>query len=483
MRWLTLHWVTSPRFEIAASLAVIMCGQVLWWRRRDNVFGYIAGATYIVTIAVPIFGTNIIAESDPQVARRLAGILMIGAVAHVLGLGGGGVIGNRARLGHHHTFTQPFGAQPFGVSVPPALYRWARRLAIASVVLMVGSFALLGYIPAFAADKAAAKYGVGIYAAGAARGGLFYHIALALGSVALPIMLVIFWRRRRFTDLALSGAIGVGLLLTLSRQNAFSGPLIVLVAVLAERRWKPWRILGIVCLSLFFGTLVNELIFSAPEGVATPSFASRVAASAPDVHDQLGFLSGFQILGSERIGTRTLTAGLSVHKGRWDPGQYAVRTLTLLPDASGVGSGGIRLPAAEWGYASYGWPGVVVWSLLSGLFAGWGTVVVRRLVAPANRGSRASLNYVLAWVFYTGTFGLLADFYFPERSGLLLLMVALAVGYAGIRGRKRAERESVNAAFWQIGEIAAGRDGAVSGASHGAPIGTGPGFLDRRPTN
>ena len=444
--WLTISWLSSPQVLIAASLGVLMCGQIILWRRRDNILGYVVVATWVVTILVPLFGTSIVADSDPQVVRRLTRILGLGAGCYLVGLFAGGGIGGRSHLGDHGEVVW---ARPLDVDeVPPRIHSLARRFSVAALLTLAAAFALLGYVPALAADKTSAKYGVGIYAAGAARGGAVYHVALALASVALPVIMVIAWRRRSLPDIALCVVVLFGLLLTLSRQNAFSGPLLVLVAIAVERHWKPVAVVAMVCGALFLGTLFNEFVLPSGGGATTMSFAARVGASAPDVHDQIGFLSGFQTLGNHLVHTKTLTAGLSAKKGYWDPGGYAVRTLTLLPDASGVGSGGIRLPAPEWGYSAFGWAGVVGWSLLSGLFAGWGTVTVKAMVAGSAYRPGGSLNYVLAWVFYAGTFGLLATFYFPERAGLLLLLAAVTFSYAGRRARRRQHRLAVNAAFW-----------------------------------
>ncbi|HEX3539308.1 MAG TPA: hypothetical protein VHT75_02585 [Acidimicrobiales bacterium] len=445
LHWLTFSWATTPRFLMAAALGVLMCGQILWWRRRDNVLGYVLVATYAVTILVPLYGTPIVSQFDPHAVERLSRILLLGAGCYLVGLGLGGGIGTRSNIGQSATWTAPF-----DTGIPPRILQWSRRFGLGSLVLLAGAFALLGYVPAFAADRTSAKYGVGIYAAGAARGGAIYHIALALAGVALPVVMIMFWRRRFTRDLVLCGALLIGLLLTLSRQTAFSGPLVVVVAIAVERRWKPVFVLLMVCAALFAGTLVNEFVFpSTTADGSTPSFATRVGASAPDVHDQIGFLSGFETLGSHFVHTKTLTAGLSAKKGYYDPGGYAVRTLTLLPDASGVGSGGIRLPAPEWGYSAYGWAGVVLWSLLSGFFAGWGTVTVRRLVSASAYRPGGSLNYVLAWVFYSGTFGLLATFYFPERAGLLLLFAAMTLSYAGWTVKRRQAQAAAAVAFWE----------------------------------
>ena len=86
LRWFTISWLASPRFLITASLGVLMCGQVLWWRRRGNVLGYVLVATWVVTILVPLFGTSIVADSDPHVVRRLTWIFLVGAGCYLVGL-------------------------------------------------------------------------------------------------------------------------------------------------------------------------------------------------------------------------------------------------------------------------------------------------------------------------------------------------------------------------------------------------------------
>ncbi len=440
LHWLTFAWVATPRFEIAVGFGVILCGQILLWWRRDNILGYLAVATYIVTILIPLFGTKVVADLDPHAAQRFADIMLVGAALFAVGLYLGGTIGKRAELRTPLSFSEPdddFTTQ--------RVLRWGRRFAVAALAALAGAFLLLGYVPLLASDRIDAKYGIGPYAAGAARGGVAYHIALALGAVALPIILVLCWKRRTALDLVLCATLTVAMLMTLSRGDAFYGPLVVLAAVAVERRWKPRNILAIVCLLLMAGALANDLIGSSTPGSPHLSLADNVAAGASDVHDGIAFVSGFDILGNHFVGLGNLTAGLTLHKGTYDPSSYAVRMVTLDPDTSAIAAGGIRLPAPEWGYAAFAWPGVVIWSLISGLFAGWGTVVVRRLVAPAVGSPTGSIYYVLAWVFYTGTFGLLAGFYFPTRANLATLAVALTVGYAGWRVRSSRAHKAEDA--------------------------------------
>lgn len=441
--WLTLSWLTGPRSVIGLSLGVVGCAQIFWWRRRDNILAYSLVATWLVTILIPLYGTPVTSQWPSQVVWRVAWILLIGAAAYLVGLAIGGGLGSQTKITGTAIWSRPFSGE-----IADTIHLWARRFGVASLVSLGASFALLGYVPALASDRQSAKYGVGIYAAGAARGGNVYHLALALASMALPIMMIVTWRRPTMADLALCGAIFVGLLMTLSRQDAFSGPLIVLVAIAVERKWTPVAVLAVVCFALLAGTVFNELVFPSVPGQGRSSLATKVAGSAPDVHDQIAFMSGFETLGNQFVGSKNLTSVLAPNKGYYNPATYSVRTETLLPDVSGVGTGGIRLPGPEWGYVAYGWFGVMLWSLVSGLFAGWGTVIVRRMLDNVAYREKASVNFVLAWVFFTGTFGILQSFYFPERADVVLVVGALVFSFAGVSRRWWRRRQAANQAFW-----------------------------------
>jgi len=247
----------------------------------------------------------------------------------------------------------------------------------------------------------------------------------------LPVVLALAYRRRRRLDLALSGFLLLLLLATLTRGEAFLGPLIFLIALAVERGWKPSHILGAVCLAFVAGTLANELVYTSPP-TARPPLAVRVAATAPDLNDHLLFLNGFRLGGEQQVGTKNLQAGVSLSrsKGEYDPAAYAVRTITGLADLSDLASGGARLPAPMWGYAAFGYVGAAVWSFVSGLFGGWGTTLTRRLVTGVQGARGQSLNLILAYIFYSGTFLLLATFYFPERSNVVVLLLAIALTFS-----------------------------------------------------
>jgi len=288
--------------EICLPWLILSCGQVAFWWRRDNVLGYLQGGFLFATIAVPVLFTPIVDRLDRMDVERYANILIVGALAYLAGLCYGASLGHRLRLPRlifdHYLDV-----------VPRPLVKRTRQAAVAGLGVLALSFSLLGYIPFLAADRVSAKYGVGVYAGGFARGSLFLHVGLVVASTVLPVALVLVVRNRRAVDVVLAGALFVGLMLTLSRQQAFIGPLVFLIALAIERRWRPWRIVVAVCFTFVAGTLFNELV-SLSTSAPGVTLAARIAASAPDINDQVGFLHGYVSSGSKQVGLKPILASL-----------------------------------------------------------------------------------------------------------------------------------------------------------------------------
>lgn len=422
---------------IALSLLVLTCGPILCWRRRDNVAGYIQGGLFFATALVPIFGTTILDSVDQSVVHQYSRILAVGAAAFLLGLLYGAPHGNRCRR-PPVTFDRPFSD-----GLPRWLLHRIRFAALGGLVGLAGSFVLMGYVPLLAADRHSAKYGVGPYAPGFARGSLAYHISIAVATAVTPTILMAAYRHRRHVDLALSAALLGALALTLNRGSAFAGPLVFLVALAVEKRWRPAIILVGVCLAFISGTLVNELLYTAPPSTRPP-LAVRVAASAPDISDHMQFLNGFQLQGSQFVGTKTLVAGFNLtrEKGYYNPSHYALRIITGLSNIEDLASGGARLPPPLWGYAAYGYVGAAVWSFIAGAIVGFGTTLFRRLLSDVQGCPGQAVNLVVGSLVYVGTFDVFSTFYFPQRVGVVTLLLALSVGFSR-RGTREAAPEAV----------------------------------------
>jgi len=413
------------RLVICFSWLILSCGQVMFWWRRDNIFGYLQAGFFFATIAIPVLATSVLDDFDPAIVNLYADIMVVGAVAFVVGLSCGAFVGHRWRLPRLSL------VRNLDV-VPSVLVKRARQASLGALGILALSFVLLGYLPILAADRVSAKYGIGVYAAGYARGSLVVHVGLIVASTVLPVALALYLRHRRPVDLILAGALFLGLIATLSRGRALLGPIVLLIALAIERRWRPWRIVVVVSFAFISGTLFNEIVLrTSPPGT---TLGTRFVASAPDLVDHVAFLRGYEGAGGDQVGLKPVLASLSLTKGEFNPPEYALRIRTGIPDVTGFASGGLRLPAPIWGYASYGYPGLIVWSVLSGIVIGCGTVMMRRLLSKVHGLRGQCLNLVLAWVFFEGTFSVLSDFYFFERVGIVSFALAVFLCWTHVKG-------------------------------------------------
>ncbi len=421
------------KIQIGLALLALSCGPVLFWRRRDNIFGYQMAGVFLGTLAVPLFLSDAVDVGDPRFVRLYAEILSVGALAFLVGLALGNHLGSRSPRKIPITFAQDLSAGP----VLRFVMRRARALAVVGVMSLVAAYLLLGYAPLLAADRQSAKYGVGIYRDAYVRSAPVYLFALAVAAAALPVVMALYRSRRRTVDLVLAGLLGLGLLLSLSRDLAFAGPLVFITALAIERRIRPALIVGGIAFVYLGGAIFNGVVF--PVAGSRESIVDQIALSAPDVTDAIDFVEGFVLDGSNETSGRTILAGLTPQASEWDPSDYALRIRTGLDDVSPLASGGLRLPLPVWGFASFGMPGVVGFSVVSGGFVGWATGKWRRLLTPVWSGRGAALNLTVAVAVYEGTFGLLGSFYFVGTGEVLTSVVAVMLGvYVTVRVAPRA---------------------------------------------
>ena len=426
----------ASRLVIGVAMFILMCGQFLVWRRRDNVLGYLQLGTYLSTIAVPLFGTDIITNYNDHIVALYARVLVLGAATFALGLSYGGFVGRRSVGRIPLTFALPLTSAERTALV----WRRARWGAMLAGAALVAAYALLGYVPILAADTRLAKYGIGAYAGGFARARVVYLFALTSAAALLPVVAVLFYRHRRLLDLALVVGLQVGLLCSLSRGLAFLGPITAVAAIAVERRVKVPVIVAGVVACFFAGIVFNQLTLASDSD--RPPFAILATISAPDVLDHFNFLRGYDAVGRPENHGRTILAGLDPRGGE-DGSSYALRTATGVQDLSTLASGGLRLPAPVWGYTAFGLWGTAAWCFISGFFSGWGATKLKKLLTASLGQGGQSLNLVLAVLVYNGTFGILEQFYFTSTAGFVLLAWAVVIG---IRVRFPVRRSGATAA-------------------------------------
>lgn len=410
------------KVQIALALFILTCGPFLFWFRRDNLLAFLQVSTYLGTMLTPLFLAPIVEQLDRHYVGLYAQVVTIGAVSSLAAACLGFALGIRSPNKLPLTFTQQLG----NGSPLRFLERRAVALGVVGSLSFVVAYVLLGYVPLFAQFRVYAKYGIGPYREGFLRGSVAYHFSLALAAAILPILLALYRTHRRRVYLMLAAILGVELLLTLSRHKTFIGPLVFLAAVAIERKQRPAVIVGIITSTFLAGAVFNSLLFPSLDTGA--SFASRVAASAPDIRDGIAFVEGFERAGAEETRGRTVFAGLSLRPGDWDPAVYSLRITTGITDTGELASGGIRLAAPLWGYSAFGLPGVVGYCVLSGLLLGWAVGKWKRLLTPVLSYPNAALNHTVSYAVFQGTFAVLGSFYFVSTGDVLLLLIAIAVG-------------------------------------------------------
>jgi hypothetical protein len=99
------------------------------------------------------------------------------------------------------------------------------------------------------------------------------------------------------------------------------------------------------------------------------SIAEIVSSGAPDLRDQLTLLTDFLGTDAYTYG-RTIFGGLIPGNYRWNPSVWTLTFSDVGADISEMVTGGLRLSPALWGYANFGWFGVLALPCLAGYFAG-----------------------------------------------------------------------------------------------------------------
>lgn len=429
------------RLGIFVSLLILTVGYAVVWRRRDNVLAYVDGGLFLIMMALPLMFTPVIERLPTSISSLYARLLLVGSAGYVLGIAFGLLPANLRGLRRPPIFAERLGSRNPATAV---LFQRARILGLVATTCLASGFVAIGYIPILAADRLSAKYGVGPYQSSFEQGALLYRTGLALASAALPLVLVVFYRRRKLIDLALGGFLGLGLMASLSRTLAFSGVLLVFVAILIEKKVGPTKILLATACLFALGEMSTGIIFPDSTRV-TGSFISRMAESPPDVRDHLSFLTRYETQG-ERTRGLTILGGLDLGDNYWEPNLYALRTLTGNANVGSLPSGGLRLPAPIWGYVSFGLIGAGVWSFFAGFFAGWGAKRLRNLLTDASQDSGNAVNLVVAAVYYAGTYGVLSTFYFASTAMVVQVAIALYAGSAPIMlGRKILGQKTLSA--------------------------------------
>ncbi|GAB2457785.1 hypothetical protein HD599_003435 [Conyzicola lurida] len=359
--------------NILSCLALVGMGvgSYVAWPSRWNIPAHLQVAFAIPAYVLPLLGLDVFGTWDNDLVILYTRLVGYGFVAMTAGTLIGRVLVDRF-------FGEKREAAVRGLVVRAAVDAPRRVLvvSVASVIVLIVCFAVMGFVPALTADPGAAKFFKGIYHEPYEQVSIPYRFVTTLIPVLLPIVGVYAWTRRRkvWWIVILAATIGV-MLLCLLREPAVSGALIALGVVLAY--YKRFFIAYLAALIAVYvaGSALYVILallgFSQYESVikSGQNLMSSIASGAPDIPDQLKLLAAWLPNYELTLG-RTFVGGLIPGNFEWNPSVWTLTTLNPTTDIEEIRSGGLRLPAPVWGYVSFDWVGAIVVALLSGVIIG-----------------------------------------------------------------------------------------------------------------
>jgi len=382
---------------VCVALVSLSLAPYAVWASRWNIPAHTQLAFALVAYVIPIGLLGTLDEADPTVVGLYAKIVVLGAAAFFVGVLLGAPIAGLACWRPASDFVRRSAIN--AESVAP------KRIALLSAACLAGmlfSFAVMGFIPALSADPFSAKFFRGAYAEAYGPIAPIYRFSTTILALLLPQLTVYALQRSQFVWKLLLGGALIVMLLSLQRGPAISGVLLAVGVVLAMKGRGMWLyILGLAGV-YFAGSVVYEILaqfgFQAFANANTNSagLLGRAAAGAPDVSDQMTFLT-YWLARPEFTNGLTFVGGLIPGNFHWNPSVWSLAVINPGQEVSAVVSGGLRLPAPLWGFVSFGWLGVVGVSLISGVLTGLITRIARTLIPSSNvAGSLMLLTLYLA---------------------------------------------------------------------------------------
>lgn len=426
---------------LCISLSGFAVVSYLAWPSRWNIVAHTQLAFSIVAYVIPILLLDGLSNVSGAALDLYAQVIVLGFVACTLGVAIGGWVG---RLGDWSRVLDRISFATFS-----GLGNMSKRTQIIvalSILGMVASFTVMGFIPALAADPYAAKFFRGEYAVRYGPVAPLYRLATSAISLLFPLVAMYAWKYRSAKwYMILVGSLGA-MLLSLQREPALSGILLFAGILVATRGRGMWiYFLGILGV-YFVGSALYYLLSLwgvdsfANGSYASTSFLAEIAAGSPDVADQINFFTKW-LDRPEYTDGLTFVGGLIPGNFKWNPSVWSLSVINPGVDVSAISSGGLRLPAPIWGFVSFGWPGVVAVSFGYGFFTGVLAGFARRLIPSTNLAQATVLT-----VIYVSLSDVIPVFFRLSYLSILQVLVAVILVYwhtSGIRSIEGGSREGL----------------------------------------
>ena len=385
-------------FLLCISLLILSLGTYIIWPSRYNVLQHLAVGGSFVTIVVPALILSVQDQYEKSIVNLYIWILCVGAISFLSGLITGFTAGRNIRTRFSFDLMDFDAYEERTVKI-------TRNFMIFGIAGMVISYLVMGFVPVFAADPISAKLFRGQYQAPYIRVAFLFRTAFFILATLMPIACIIWYKFR--TKLFLFIIIASILLMaaSLARSGAFMGVVIAFAIVMAFKS----RVHFLILMSLLVGVFVLSSFFYYIVGVRTYSNDKNIweiiTAGTPDIPDQLDFLTRFEEKEDWTYG-RTIYGGLIPGHYKWNPAVYTLVMVNPGQDINDIGSGGLRLPLPVWGYVSFEWTGVILFSLLTGFLTG----VCFRMIKTMFAKFESILTRTVIIIGFGAVVGIIANF-------------------------------------------------------------------------
>lgn len=241
-------------------------------------------------------------------------------------------------------------------------------IGLITILLFVISFYGIGVIPLFADNPFAAKYMSGEYQEAYKSFAVPYRLALNLSNIAIILLVIDFFRKKRIINIVLILSILVCLIFTMRRGIILNGLVLLIFSYMAyQSKWKFSITVLIYMAVLILGSASND-IFLYSIGLKDDLDLTSIFRGAPDLADQLYFLQHWiNDYWTNTWGLNYIGALIPYHSEY----NLAVITLNVVGATAGeVASGGFRLPIPVIAYIAFGWIGIIIIPALSAYIGG-----------------------------------------------------------------------------------------------------------------
>jgi hypothetical protein len=424
----------------------------LIWPSRWNISAHIAAGFCVTAYVIPGLLTNIWDQYPADTVSFFIKINALGAAALCFGIIMGNSLGGGAR-------SSQLGIVPAWTQASSA--RLVRRVILVVTPCVLGiylAYYIMDFIPMFADDPFSAKQFKGIYRDMYYRAAYLFRFNFSILSATMPLILILAWVRGSKYLYLLAALAFFAILISLARSAMATGLLFFLGIIAARSRMGLKWYIPLVLIVFPFGSIFYYVLGQVLDvqqlrgGYLGESFSDFISAGAPDIADQLDWLHGFKS-GNYFSWGRTIYGGLVPSNYQWNPSVWTLTYSSVGADISEVVSGGLRLTTAEWGYANFGWMGVLLIPFLSGLFNG---LMIQRLKHSIPRMPVLQLTTTL--LLYATLGQQIVQFYFLSIHNLPAIAVALYFWYASSKERHLApKRNAASRALTPPPSITAGQ--------------------------